>query len=100
MILSAISVSASTGFAEDLRCVLSNQLYGYTVQDDTHLVYNGMGKTKYMFNLSSGCNFHFADYIGFRTFSSFQVCRGDDVMTYQREFGETGRCMIESIDKN
>lgn len=97
--LAAVSISIFSAQADSLRCVDKSELQSYTVQDDTHLVYSGFGKTQYLFTLSEGCSLKWADFIGFKTFSSFEVCTFDDVQSYQRDFGQTGWCNIESIDR-
>ncbi len=92
-----LTLSASAGASV---CLTKSQLNDHTVQDDTHLVFATPFKGNYMFTLKQGCGFENVDYIGLETFSDFQVCSGDRILTYQRNVGETGSCEILSIDKN
>lgn len=80
-------------------CVQLSELSDYTVQDDTHLLYNTDFDGKYVFTLSEGCEFNFADRLLLKTFSGFEVCGGDEIHTIQNGIGETGFCEINDISK-
>lgn len=91
---------AITSAAKADSCVNLSGLSDYKVQDDTHLVYSTDFDGKYVFTLSGGCDLSFADTLLFKTFSSFQVCQGDEIHTLETGIGDTGFCVIEDISKS
>ncbi len=96
--LSLMSVSLAAR-ADSGTCLNLSDLSDYTVQDDTHLVYNTDFDGKYVFTLAGGCELSTADRLLFKTFSSFEICSGDEIDTLQDGIGNTGFCQVTDISK-
>ena len=89
---------AATASASSSTCVPLNELGDHTVKDDTTIEISSL-HGKYLFATTGGCDFRFADGIGFKPFSSMEICAGDDMFTWDQQIGETGWCTIDSITK-
>jgi hypothetical protein len=95
MVLASLAFSVT---AMASTCVPLSDLGDHNAKDDTTIEITTM-HGKYLFATTGGCDFKFADGIGFKPFSSFEICTGDEMFTWDQQIGETGWCVIDSITK-
>jgi len=91
-------LAASLGLAQ-VNCLPMSELGEHTVIDEYHVDFNAGTHGVFEFTLTAGCEFRFSDFVGFKSFDGSQICRGDEMMSYQHGIGETGSCVIEQINK-
>ena len=100
-VLSATLILALSGVAQAApsTCLNLNQIGDHSWKNDNTLVLNTTFDGKFDLALSGGCYQTFDDILVFKPFSSFELCVGDEVASYEREIGETGFCVIDAITK-
>jgi hypothetical protein len=100
-IMSVLSILVLSGLAQAApsTCLNLNDIGDHSWKGDSTLVLDTAFDGKYDLALSGGCSTSFDDVLVFKPFSSFELCAGDEVATYERGIGETGFCVIDAITK-
>jgi hypothetical protein len=90
---------ASTAMARE--CVLKNRIRGHEVTSLTSITLDLAGNEKYHMTISPCLQLDSPlTVMGFETFSSFNVCEGDNVLVYdEMSWNVLERCPIRSIEK-